>query len=151
MDRNALCNTNISNQYSAVQHPQAIRAYIDKESSHGTILGPVDSIHSTTFHCSPLLTRPKDGSKRRVILNLSYPKGNSVNDQVDKRMFDNRPFTLRFPSVDDIVMDILNCDDDPVIFKVDIARAFRNLRADPRDAVKFGLTWEDKYTISIQG
>ena len=42
--------------------------------------------------------------------------------------------------IDDIVQDILDTDD-PVIFKVDVARAFHNLRVDPVDAVKFGISW----------
>ena len=53
-----------------------------------------------------------------------------------------RPFTLKFPSVDDIVERILQITD-PLTFKIDVARAFRNLRVDPVDALKFGLSWRD--------
>ena len=31
----------------------------------------------------------------------------------------------------------------PLIFKIDIARAFRNLRVDPIDVIKFGIRWDD--------
>ena len=54
---------------------------------------------------------PIDKDDRRIILNLSHPYGLSVNDQVDKLQFDSRHFILRFPSVDDIVQDILDTDD----------------------------------------
>ena len=36
---------------------------------------------------------------------------------------------------------------DPLIFKIDVARAFRNLRVDPVDALKFGLSWHDALYI----
>ena len=75
-------------------------------------------------------------------MNLSYPKGQSLNDHVDKLNFDGRPFTLKCSSVDDIEECILQVED-PLIFKTDIARAFRNLKVDPVDALKFGLTWND--------
>ena len=58
------------------------------------------------IHCSPLMTRPKDLNKRRVILDLSYPQGASVNDYVFKDRFDGYAFMLRFPSMDDIVEEI---------------------------------------------
>ena len=129
-----LHNLQVKNYPSALAYPSAVQQYLQKEINLGAMLGPVDNIDNRYYHCSPLLTRPKDGDKRRVILNFSYPYGSSVNDQVNKFEFDGRRFTLKFPSVDDIVEDILNTDD-PVIFKVDVARAFRNLRVDPVDAV----------------
>ena len=139
---NHLTNIKVVNHYSAIQYPDAVAKYIAKEQNFGTILGPVSHINTPHYHCSPLLTRPKDTNDRRVILNLSYPKGQSLNDQVDKLNFDSRQFTLKFPSVDNIVECILQITD-PLIFKIDVARAFRNLRVDPVDALKFGLSWHD--------
>ena len=120
-----LHNTQVKNHYSANQYPAAIQEYLQKETQLGAILGPTPCVDSKYFHCSPLLTRPKDLHKRRVILNLSHPHGDAVNDQVSKSHFDNRKFTLRFPSIDDIVQKILEMDD-PLIYKIDVARAFRN-------------------------
>ena len=141
-----LTNKAVVNHHSALQYPHAIEKYISKEQGFGTILGPVNHIPSPHYHCSPLLTRPKDTNDRRVILNLSHPRGQSLNDTVDKLHFDTRPFTLKFPSVDNIVERILGMED-PLIFKIDVARAFRNLRVDPVDAIKFGLSWRDALYI----
>ena len=52
------------------------------------MLGPSNTINHTEFHCSPLMTCPKEGDSRREILDLSYPKGNSLNDYVTKDFFD---------------------------------------------------------------
>ena len=108
----------------------------------GAIIGPVDQVDSDLYHCSPLLSRPKDNHKRRIILNLSHPHGNSVNDSVPRDRFDGKHFTLRFPSVDTIVgksCDLRDCD--LVLYKIDVARAFRNIRVDAVDAVKLGIHW----------
>ena len=61
-----------------------------------------------------------------------------------KDIFDGTPFALRFPTIDNIVDEIR---DNPVIFKVDIARAFRNIRVDPADGLKLRISWEGKYYI----
>ena len=144
-----LNNTKITNHFLACQYPQQVQEYIDKELSLGAILGPVDSIVHEQFHCSPLLTKPKDMNKRRVILNLSHPYGNSVNSHVDADNFDGSPFILKFPTVDDIAQDIVECTEDTFLFKVDVARAFRNLRVDPVDSLKFGISWRGAYYVHV--
>ena len=136
----------IANHFSAISEATAVTSYIEKELALGAMVGPANKIDSPHVHCSPMLTRPKDNNKRRVILNLSHPPGNSVNDEANRFEFDKRPFTLRLPVIDDITEAI--CDkQDPVFFKIDIARAFRNLRADPVDALKFGIRWQDQYFL----
>ena len=55
-------------------------------------------------HFSPCLTRDKPNSKsRRVILDLSFPPGQSVNDGVPKDKYLGSYFELKYPSVDDKV------------------------------------------------
>ena len=112
-------------------------------------MDPVDKVEFNEFHCSPLLTRPKDGNKRRIILDLSYPKGNSVNDTVNRSFFDGYPFLLKLPTIDDIVNEITKDDCEKDLFKIDIARAFRNLRVDPADAFKFGIQWKGQYYLDV--
>ena len=134
-----LCNKEISNHYSAWQYPSQVQEYIIKEKKLGAILGPIQDIDHNQFHCSPLLTQPKDVNQRQVILNLSHPNGQSVNDHVDKNEFDHSPFILKFPSIDSIVQDICDTERDVVLFKVDVAHTFHNLRVDLANALKFGI------------
>ena len=148
-----LNNHEIHNHFSALQHPKAIQEYLVKEQSHGAILGPVQEFAQAPehreIHCSPLLTRPKDTNKHRVILDLSHPQGLSVNSQVDSFNFDGSSFVLKFPSIDDIVQEICSHGDDVTIAKIDVARAFRNLRVDPADALKLGIKWQDDVFIDV--
>ena len=137
----SLHNQEVSNHFSARQYLQDIQKYLSKEISLGAMLGPVDSVNSRDLHCSPLMSHPKDGDSRRVIMDLSFPQGNALNDHLTKEIFDGTRFVLKLPSIEDIVKDIISTREDPVMFKVDVARAFRNLPVDPVDALKLGITW----------
>ena len=146
-DSESLSDLNITNHFSAKQYQQAVSSYLVKERQFGAIVGPIHKAHSYDIHCSPLLTRPKDLDKRRVILDLSYPRGASLNDQVDRESFDASEFILKLPTVDDVVEQIIKTGDDVTLSKIDIARSFRNLRVDPADAMKLGITWQDDVYI----
>ena len=127
---------------------KAVTQYLDKEKDLGAILGPVRDENKHLVHCSPLLTRPKDNnSKRRVILDLSFPPGQSVNHLVDKHRFDGYEFTLRFPSIDDIVGELKKYGSRALLAKIDVTRAFRNLRVDPGDALNFSISWQGNILI----
>ena len=62
-----------------------------------------------------------------------------MNLHVVADRFDDSAFVLRFLQIDHIAEDIIHCTDDCVLFKVDVACAFRNLRVDPVDSLKFGI------------
>ena len=57
------------------------------------------------------------------------------------------PFKLIFPTVDDIVSRIIALKGNCLLYKVDIRRAFRILKLDPRDIVYTGLQWQGKYYV----
>ena len=143
-----LGNKVIKNHISALQYPEAVDRYLAKEFEAGAIIGPMSDINNFHIHCSPLLTRPKDTDKRRVILDLSFPHGQLVNNNVNRFAFDNDAFTLKFPGIDNIVDKIINVED-PYLAKIDVARAFRNLRVDPADALKFGIFWKGNYYVDV--
>ena len=39
--------------------------------------------------------------------------------------------------------------EDPYLAKIDVAHAFRNLRVDPADALKFGIFWKGNYYVDV--
>ena len=147
--RNTLHNWEVKNHHSALQFPEGITKFITKELGHQAILGPFKNPPHPQYHCSPLLSRPKNDGNRRVILNLSYPKGQSLNDHVSPDRYDGCEYKLKFPSIDDIADRIRQCTN-PRIGKVDIARAFRQLPIDPADALKLGFQWEGAYFLDKQ-
>ena len=52
------------------------------------------------MHISPLLVRDKQNSSaKRTIMDLSWPKGASVNNGVAKNVYLSTHYVLKFPSV----------------------------------------------------
>ena len=52
-----LCNKEITNHYSACQYPKQVQEYLDKEKEFGALLGPIDNITPSQYHCSPLINQ----------------------------------------------------------------------------------------------
>lgn len=92
------------NHKGAVEFPNDIISYITKESSHKAILGPFkNNPFQDTLIISPLNTVPKkDSNDRRIIMDLSFPKGHAVNDYVDKNKYLGESTQIIFPKVDDL-------------------------------------------------
>jgi hypothetical protein len=90
------------------------------------------------------MSRPKEGDARRIIVDLSWPKGNgaSVNDGVLENRYLDCDFILKLPTVDHI-REMINAFEGPVlIYKIDLARAFCQIPIDPLDIVNLGIEWE---------
>ena len=133
------------NHASATQHSQHVSAYIQTEMQYGAIYGPFAQ-SPFPCHVSPFLTRDKpDSDKRRVILDLSFPSGQSVNDGVPKNKYLGSYFDLKYPSVDHIVDSLKELGTGALLYKIDIKRAFRHLRIDPGDLDLLGLKHDQYY------
>ena len=136
----------IINHKSAIEWPQDVKKYIDEEKSFGAIIGPFPEPPIANLHYSPFMTRHKPNSdSRRVILDLSWPRGESVNAGVEKDGYLGADFKLTFPSIDDLTRELVKIGKGAHIFKVDVSRAFRHLNVDPRDYDLLGLSWDATY------
>ena len=81
-------------------------------------MGPFGKPPIQGLHYSPMLTRPKAGpDNRRVIVDLSWPHGKSVNDLVCQDTYMGTPFKLKFPSVDDITARIRELGGNCLLYK----------------------------------
>ena len=58
--------------------------------------------------------------------------------------FDCVTFRLKFPSIDNIVEEILRVGEGVTLAKVNVSQALRNLRVDPGDALNFGIQWQGR-------
>ena len=63
----------------------------------------------------------------------------SVNDFVHKCKYLDTYFTLQYPSIDDITNKLKDLGPGALLYKVDISRAFRQLRVDPGDIDLLGI------------
>ena len=121
------------NHKGTTDHPEALRKYISKERTKEAIMGPYKKIpFQKRVGIAPLSTRPKrESSERRIILDLSFPYGNSVNDGILKDNYLGFETKLTFPRVDDFAFRIYFLGKGCMMFKIDLSRYFRQLPLDP--------------------
>ena len=144
---NRLCG----NHKSASNNPKAIQKFVQKGLADNSILGPLNDIPFNKFVVSPLGSVPKsDPSERRTIMNLSYPKGASVNDVIPKDSYLGQSFHLRYPGVDQLINLIKLKGQGCALFKRDLKSAYRQLlRVDPGDIHWLGFSWNNKFYFDL--
>ena len=144
-DRKSVLQPNYDNHASAIQHCDQIDHCLSEELKYGAIYGPFKHL-PFPVHISPLMTRPKQNSeKRRTIMDLSWPKGASINNAIKKFKYLDTCFSLYYPSIDHIVHQIRKLGPGSLLYKVDISRAFRHLRIDPGDIDLLGILHKDLF------
>lgn len=133
------------NHKSALDHPVEVKNAILKELKNGHIAGPFVSPPFENLHCSPLGAREKDDGSYRLIMDLSFPFGDSVNDHISKDDFAVQ--YTGFDSATDLVRKMgKNC----LMFKMDIKHAFRVLPIKPSQWFLMGFQWEGLYFIDFR-
>ena len=126
---------NYTNHKGAVDHQEALIKYVQKEQQYKAVMGPYKHIpFSSRVGISPLSTRAKKNSEdRRIILDLSFPPGDSVNDGILKDNYLGFQTRLTFPKVDEFAFRIYSLGKGCSMFKVDLSRYFRQIPLDPGD------------------
>ena len=134
------------NWRSALDFPEQMDQYIQREIQEGSLLGPFEiSPFKSTPVFSPLSTTPKRGSsERRVIMDLSFPPGNSVSDKIPKDQYLGQERKLTYPSVDALVELVRKKGQGCALMKCDLRRAYKQIHTDPGDWNLLGLTWRGK-------
>ena len=131
------------NLTSAEAHPGVVSAYIQDELLHGQLghVGPLEAAKQLNIQLNPLGAIPKKGKpgKWRLIMDLSSPKGLSVNDGISKE-----DCSFHYASVDLAVEQISQSGPGTLMAKMDIARAYRNIPVAPSDRRLLGLAWENQ-------
>ena len=122
------------NHPSANQFPADVSAFITKDLHLSAIIGPPDHHPFQWTLSNPMMTRPKkDSATRRVIVDLSMPQDASVNSGIPRNALDGAPFKLRLPNPATLANKILQHGQGCLLYKVDLSRAYRQLRTDPLD------------------
>ena len=132
------------NHKGAVDYPDEIVKYMEKEALTKAIVGPFkNNPLSSGIEISPLNSVPKkDTSERRVILDLSFPRGNSVNDHINKNEYLGEKIEKVFPKVDDLVQLIKSKSRGCLLYKVDLRRAFRQIPICPPSYNLVAFFWK---------
>ena len=107
------------NLLSAYKYPHIIVAELTKECAVGRILGPFTSPPFPTLHCSGLGVVPKKNGKWRMIMHLSAPVRQSINDHISKEQY-----SFQYSSVDDAVKLLTAFGKGALMAEVDLKSAF---------------------------
>ena len=122
------------NHFSAQAYPEHVDYYIETELAHGALLGPFAGPPVVGAHTSPLMSREKkDSEHRRIIVDLSCPKGFSINDGIPSTHYIDGPLSVKLPTVQTMENRIIQIGRGAFLYKTDLARGYRQLRVDPSD------------------
>ena len=133
----------MANMRSALEHPEVVRDYLTKECAEGRIFGPFIINQFSQVHVSRFGVIPKGNSgKWRLILDLSSPEGQSVNDGINPEWC-----SLSYVSVDDAVPVIRHLGQNTLLTKVDIKSAYRMVPVHPDDRLLLGMQWENNLYV----
>ena len=144
-----LCPT-YRNHPSAENCETDIEHYIRTELGHGALVGPFPGPPVTNFHTSPLMTKPKkDAAHRRVIMDLSWPKGAAINDGIDTVSYIDGPAAITLPTAEYMVQRILELGPAAWLYKTDLSRGYRQLRVDPIDWPLLGFQYAGMWFMDM--
>ena len=134
------------NHPTAINHPAQVDKYISKEFQLGCLLGPfVTPPWNIRTAISPMSTRPKkEGSNRRIIMDLSWPRdGTAVNEGISKEFYLGQVMCITYPTVDHICKKAASIGKGVMGYKKDMNRAFKQLFMDLADWPMLGIRWNN--------
>ena len=150
INRDAVLRSQIGNHPSALAHQADVDHYVATELGHRALLGPFAGPPASSCHFSPLMTRPKKGSRfRRVIVDLSWPKGYSVNDGISRVDYIDGPMTISLPTPDEMERAVVRAGRGSFLYKTDLSRGYRQLRVDPLDWPYLSFQHMSKFYMDI--
>ena len=128
-----------ANMPSATQQPEVINDYLSKELARNRFIGPFEidevpaGIHISRFGVIP---KGHNTGKWRLITDLSFPHGLSVNDGIDPALC-----SLTYTSVEKVSLIISEVGGTPLLAKIDIESAYRLVPVHPSDRRLLGVQW----------
>ena len=114
-----------TNHQPALAYPEDVQHYLSTELSFGALAGPFkENPLPDDFITSPLQTVYKRGStKRRVVVDLSFPHAATVNSGIPKTYYLDNAFQLRLPGIDRLREFIISKGSGCYVYKKDLKRA----------------------------
>lgn len=139
------------NHPSAKQFGSHVEKFIATEKGFNAILGPFKEQPFTPWtRVSPIMTRPKrESEQRRIIIDLSFPIGNAVNDGIDTANHFGSNIKYSLPSITTLVERIKEQGRGCYLWKADLTRAYRQWRVDPLDTPFLGMMVNGHYYLDL--
>jgi len=140
-DRTTPCRATTRNLKSVYDHPEVVDAYLEQEVALGRVicLSEYKSSSLPDLTTSPIGVIPKRRcpNKWRLIVDLSLPKGASVNDGISSSLC-----SLSYASVDDAVKMLLTLGKGALMAKLDLKEAYHMVPVHPQHRPLLGMQWK---------
>ena len=131
----------VNNLKSISQFPDIVSDKIATEILEGRVSGPFNSPPFPNFRVSPLGIVPKkEKNSFRLIHHLSFPKGQSLNDQIDDRLS-----SVCYASFEDALVKLRSLGKGTLMAKADIKSAFRLLPVHPNCFNSLGFFFNNQF------
>ena len=139
--RGSLLKSVSANMESARQHhPNIITEYLQNKLSLGRMLGPfkeTDDLPSLQVNWFGVIPKGHNSGRWRLITDLSYPPGQSVNDGIDPALC-----SMAYTTVNDVAAIVTQLGRGALMAKVDIESAYRLVPVHPQDRPLLAMRWE---------
>ena len=134
----------VRNMPSAAEHDDAVSEYVDTELRKRHFLGPYSTEEFAGGHINRIGVIPKGHTpgKWRIITDLSFPTGGSVNDGIDPLLC-----SLSYVSVDEVAAIAAGLGRGALLAKIDIESAYRLVPVHPDDRYLLGVRWKGKIVV----
>lgn len=129
----------VRNMPSALAHSSVISEYIAAEVGTGRMLGPYPPGSVPNIHINRMGVVPKGHvlGKWRLITDLSFPEGASVNDGISRDLY-----SLKYTSVEAVATAARKLGAGALLAKLDIKSAYRLVPVHPDDRHLLGIQFE---------
>ena len=138
------------NHHSAISFKDDINEYLAKNISTQAMLGPFIESPIPDLSYSPLMTVPKEETKRRVIVDFSFPPGAAINDGISRLTYLDFGIEFCLPSVKSMTSRLNELGKECLMYKRDLKSAFRQFSTDPGDYKYTGISWDGKAYVDTR-
>ena len=132
------------NMPSTAEHDDVVSDYIDVELRKKRLLCPYSIEEFAGGQINRIGAIPKGHTpgKWRIITDLSFPAGGSVNDGIDPELC-----SLSYVSVDDVASSTAGLRRGALLAKIDIESAYRLVPVHPDNRYLLGIQWKGKIVV----
>ena len=125
---------------SALTYADDVNHYLQIARSFGAIAGPFQYNPYMKIWLHPLCKR--NSTKRRDVMDLSFPCWASINDGIWKINYLDTAFELRLPSIEHLRNFIVDKAPGCYVLKKDFKRGYRQFPIDTKDYKFLGYIWD---------
>ena len=119
---------------SVNDNPRTVNQYISNEVAAGRLVASTSP--ATRRNTIGIIPKPHQPGKFRLIVDLSAPQGNSVNDGIHLQLC-----SLEYVTVDQAARRVARYGRGALVAKTDLQAAYRYVPVHPRDQHLIGLEW----------